>query len=326
MLRPHLKAYSTLLDQIGHTDLLKLPKQSPEQATIFAKLEGFNPGGSVKDRIAIAMVQDAEARGVLKPGYTVVEATSGNTGIGLALVCNVKGYALRLFMPDHYSLERRKLLQAYGAELVLTPAEEDMDGARRAAMAYCKDNPRTFMPQQFSNPANPEVHTRSTGKEILADLPQGLQVSALVLGVGTGGSLMGTARALRKQFPTLKVIAIEPALSPVLSGGKRGLHAIHGIGAGFVPEIVERELIDEIIQVKEENAFHMADTLAKTQGLLVGVSSGANIWASTQVAKRVPAETAVVTFICDQGQRYFSFGKETIEELRKRTRLEKSVA
>lgn len=323
MLRPHLKAYSTLLEQIGHTDLLELPRQKPDQATIFAKLEGFNPGGSVKDRIAIAMVQDAEARGVLKPGYTVVEATSGNTGIGLALVCNVKGYALRLFMPDHYSLERRKLLQAYGAELVLTPAEEDMDGARRAAMAYCKENPRTFMPHQFSNPANPEVHTRTTAEEIIADLPQGMGVSALVLGVGTGGSLMGTAQALKKKFPTLKVIAIEPALSPVLSGGKRGLHAIHGIGAGFVPEIVEQNLIDEIIQVKEAEAFQMADRLAKTQGLLVGVSSGANIWASEQVAVRMPPSTAVLTFICDQGQRYFSFGKETIEELRKRHRLAK---
>lgn len=258
----------------------------------------------------MSMIDDAERKGILKPGDTIVEATSGNTGIGLALVCNIKQYPLVLFMPDHYPLERRKLLEAYGAQLVLTPAEQDMEGARQAALAYCREHPRSFMPNQFYNSANPQAHVETTGPEILMDLPANCPVSALVLGVGTGGSLTGTGWALKKRFPEIRVVAVEPARSPVLSGGKRGLHAIHGIGAGFVPPVLDRELIDEIIQVREEDAFATAETLAKTCGLLVGVSSGANVWASLRVAGTLPAATAVVTFLCDQGQRYFSFEKE----------------
>lgn len=305
------RKYTSLLEKIGNTDLLQLPASflSTGGATIFAKLEGFNPGGSVKDRVALAMIEDAERRGILKPGMTVVETTSGNTGIGLALVCNIKNYPLILFMPDHFSLERRKLLQAYGATLMLTPAKIDMDGARQAALAYCKDHPNTYMPRQFENPANPAAHA-ATAQEILADLPAGMPISALVLGVGTGGSLTGIGRVLKQRFPKMKIVAIEPARSAVLSGGKPGLHGIHGIGAGFVPEILDRSLIDEIITVREEDAFGIAEKLARTCGLLVGISSGANVWSSIQVAGRMPPETAVITMICDQGQRYFSFKKE----------------
>ncbi len=312
---------ASLLEEIGSTDLLPLPLQEPDGARIFVKLEGGNPGGSVKDRIALAMVEDAEARGLLKPGYTVVEATSGNTGIGLALVCNIKGYALRLFMPDHFSLERRKLLEAYGAELVLTPAEADMAGARTAALAYCEQNPQTFMPNQFANPANPAAHAKTTAEEILRDLPSGMSISALVLGVGTGGSISGTGRALKARFREMQVIALEPAASAVLSGRPPNLHAIHGIGAGFIPEILDRQLLDEIIAVTDEDALATAETLARTCGLLVGISSGANVWAARKLARRMPTGTAVITFLCDQGQRYFSLEKESLEAMRKRRRL-----
>jgi cysteine synthase len=295
----------SVLDLIGNTPLVRLHRVGPAAgATILAKVESQNPGGSVKDRIARSMIEDAERRGVLHPGSTLVEPTSGNTGIGLALVSAVKGYRLILTMPDDMSLERRRLLARLGAELVLTPAIEGMTGAVFAAQELCRSHPGYVMLQQFENPANPDAHRRTTALEILE--ATGGKLDAFVAGVGTGGTITGVGEVLRERIPRVRVIAVEPARSPVLSGGKFGVHGIQGIGASFVPGILNRSVIDEIVQVKDEDAMATSLRLAREEGLLVGVSAGANVWASLGVAERLGAGRTVVTVLCDTGERYLS--------------------
>ncbi|HEY7138678.1 MAG TPA: cysteine synthase A [Methylomirabilota bacterium] len=302
----------SVLDLIGNTPLVKLGRICPAgSATILAKVESQNPGGSVKDRIARSMIEDAERRGTLRPGSTLVEPTSGNTGIGLALVAAVKGYRLILTMPDDMSLERRRLLARLGAELVLTPAIEGMTGAVYAAQELCRTHPGYVMLQQFENPANPEAHRRTTALEILE--ATGGKVDGFVAGVGTGGTITGVGEVLRERVPHVRIVAVEPARSPVLSGGKFGVHGIQGIGASFVPGILNRAVIDEIVQVKDENAMAMALRLAREEGLLVGVSAGANVWAAVAVAERLGAGRTVVTVLCDTGERYLSVPLEAVE-------------
>ncbi len=296
---------ASALDLIGNTPMVQLNRIQPEgRADIWAKLESMNPGGSVKDRIALAMVEDAEEKGLLKPGATIVEPTSGNTGIGLALVAAVKGYNLILTMPDDMSAERRKLLQRYGAQLVLTPAIEGMTGAVFAAEEMVAKNRDYFMPQQFNNPANPEAHRRTTALEILRDT-QG-RVDAFVAGVGTGGTITGVGEVLKQKVPALQVVAVEPAKSPVLGGGKAGLHAIQGIGASFVPSVLNREIYDQLIAIKDDEAMDMSRQLARTEGLLVGISAGANVVAALRVAKTLGPGKRVVTLLPDTGERYLS--------------------
>jgi cysteine synthase A len=295
----------SVLDLIGNTPLVRLHRIGPAgSAAILAKVESQNPGGSVKDRIARAMIEDAERRGVLRPGSTLVEPTSGNTGIGLALVSAVKGYRLILTMPDDMSLERRRLLARLGAELVLTPAIEGMTGAVFAAQELCRTHPGYVMLQQFENPANPDAHRRTTALEILE--ATGGKVDAFVAGVGTGGTITGVGEVLRERIPRIRIVAVEPARSPVLSGGKFGVHGIQGIGASFVPGILNRSVIDEIIQVKDEDAMATSLRLAREEGLLVGVSAGGNVWAALGVAERLGAGRTVVTVLCDTGERYLS--------------------
>jgi cysteine synthase A len=276
----------------------------PGSAEVLAKMESLNPAGSVKDRIALAMIEDAEQRGVLKPGSTIVEPTSGNTGIGLAMVAAVKGYKLILTMPDDMSAERRKLLQRYGAQLVLTPAIEGMTGAVFAAEEMVQKNPAYFMPQQFNNPANPEVHRRTTAQEILRDTES--RLDAFVAGVGTGGTITGVGEVLKQALPDVLIVAVEPARSPVLAGGKPGLHAIQGIGASFVPSVLNRDIYNELIAVKDEDAIAMAKRLTQTEGLLVGISAGGNAVAALQIAKRLGEGKRVVTVLPDTGERYLS--------------------
>jgi cysteine synthase len=294
------------LELIGNTPLVALRRIRPAgSAEILGKLESLNPAGSVKDRIALSMIEDAEARALIKPGDTIVEPTSGNTGIGLAMVCAVKGYKLILTMPDDMSSERRKLLQRFGAQLVLTPAIEGMTGAVFAAEELVGKNRGYFMPQQFNNPANPEVHRQTTAREILRDT--GGRLDAFVAGVGTGGTITGVGEVLKKEIgPAVMIVAVEPARSPVLAGGKAGLHAIQGIGASFVPGVLNREIYDELIAVKDEDAFATAKTLGRSEGLLVGVSAGANVFASLQIAKRLGEGKRVVTVLPDTGERYLS--------------------
>jgi cysteine synthase A len=285
--------------------MVRLNRVVPDgSAEIVAKLESNNPGGSVKDRIALSMIEDAEARGELVPGATIVEPTSGNTGIGLAMVAAVKGYKLILTMPDDMSPERRKLLQRYGAQLVLTPAIEGMTGAVFAAEEMVAKNKGYFMPQQFNNPANPEVHRQTTVREILRDT--GGRFDAFVAGVGTGGTITGVGEVLRQEMPAVKIVAVEPTRSPVLAGGKPGLHAIQGIGASFVPSVLNKDVYDELIAVKDEDAIEQTKRLARTEGLLVGISSGANVHAALIVAKRLGAGKRVVTLLPDTGERYLS--------------------
>jgi cysteine synthase A len=296
---------SSALELVGNTPLVRLDKLRPAGAAeIVAKVEMFNPGGSVKDRIALAMIEDAEARGVLKPGDTIVEPTSGNTGIGLAMVAAVKGYKLILTMPDDMSIERRKLLQRYGAQLILTPAIEGMTGAVFAAEELIQKNGGYFMPQQFNNPANPEVHRRTTAVEILRDTDN--RLDAFVAGVGTGGTVTGVGEVLKQALPGVQVVAVEPARSPVLAGGKPGLTSIQGIGASFVPGVLNREVYDQLIAVKDEEAIDMAKQLARSEGLLVGISAGANVHAAIQVAKKLGDGKRVVTLLPDTGERYLS--------------------
>ena len=267
-------------------------------------MESLNPAGSIKDRIALSMIEDAEKRGLLKPGDTIVEPTSGNTGVGLAMVAAVKGYRLILTMPEDMSVERRKLFSRYGAKLVLTPAIEGMSGAVYAAQELVEKNPRYFMPQQFNNPANPEIHRRTTAREILR--ATGGRLDAFVAGVGTGGTITGVGEVLKELDPRILVVAVEPARSPVLAGGKAGLHAIQGIGASFVPGVLNREVIDEIIAVRDEDALEMTRRLTSKEGLLVGISAGANVHASVAVARRLGAGKRVVTILPDTGERYLS--------------------
>jgi cysteine synthase len=293
------------LDLIGHTPVVRLNRMpSPDDAEVWAKLENFNPGGSVKDRICLAMIERAEQDGRIKPGDTIVEPTSGNTGIGLALVCAVKGYKLILTMPDTMSEERRSLLAAYGAQLVLTPDTRGMHGAIAKAEELLRDNPGYFMPQQFSNPANPEIHYASTGPELLE---QFTQIDAFIAGVGTGGTITGTGRYLREHLQNkLLIVAVEPRNSPVLSGGEAGFHKIQGIGAGFVPENLDTMIYDEVMAIGDDEATFYTRRLAREEGLLVGISSGANCCAALQVAKRLGRGHVVVVVFSDTGERYLT--------------------
>jgi cysteine synthase A len=295
----------SVLDLIGRTPLVRLRRVVDRAgAEVLAKVEARNPGGSVKDRIALSMIEDAEARGLLKPGATIVEPTSGNTGIGLAMVAAVKGYRLILTMPEDYSVERRRLLTRFGAEFVLTPAIEGMSGAVYAAQELVREHPDYFMPQQFQNPANPEIHRRTTAREILE--ATGGRLDAFVAGVGTGGTITGVGEVLRETLPDVHIIAVEPARSQVLAGKRAGLTGIQGIGASFVPGVLNTEVYDEIMPVRDEDAYAMTLRLTKEEGLLVGISSGANVWAAAKVAARFGADKRVVTVLCDTGERYLS--------------------
>ena len=294
-----------MLDLVGNTPLVRLRRVIPEgSAEVLGKLESLNPAGSIKDRIALSMIEDAEERGLLKPGDTIVEPTSGNTGVGLAMVAAVKGYRLILTMPEDMSVERRKLFSRYGASLVLTPAIEGMSGAVYAAQELVEKNPGYFMPQQFNNPATPEIHRRATAREILRATAG--RLDAFVAGVGTGGTITGVGEVLKELDPRILVVAVEPARSPVLRGGKAGLHAIQGIGASFVPSVLNREVIDEIIAVRDDDALEMTRRLTRDEGLLVGISAGANVHASVGVARRLGAGKRVVTILPDTGERYLS--------------------
>ena len=293
------------LELIGNTPLIRLNRVVGETAAaVWAKAEHMNPGGSVKDRICLSMIVDAEQRGVIKPGSTIVEPTSGNTGIGLALVCAIKGYKLVLTMPESMSLERRALLQAYGARIVLTPAEQVMEGAIAAAQEIV-ENEGAFMPMQFDNPSNPAAHSERTAVEIL-DALRGERIDALVAAVGTGGTISGVGARLKREQPQVKVIAVEPENSPVLSGGEPGPTKIQGIGAGFVPRNFDRSVVDEIRTVNDRAAYDMKRRLANEEGLLVGISAGANVVVAKQVAEELGRGGTVVTFLCDTGERYFS--------------------
>jgi cysteine synthase A len=294
----------SVLDLIGNTPLVRLHRVVPEGAAeVLAKLESLNPAGSVKDRIALSMIEDAEACGELKQGDTIVEPTSGNTGIGLAMVAVVKGYRLILTMPEHMSVERRKLLMRFGAELVLTPAIEGMTGAVHAAQELV-DRHGYFMPQQFNNPANPEVHRRTTAHEVLR--ATGGRLDAFVAAVGTGGTVTGVGEVLKQHDSSILVVAAEPARSPVLAGGKPGPTGIQGIGASFVPTVLNREVYDELIDVRDEDAYAMAARLTKEEGLLVGISAGANAFAALEVAAKLGRGKRVVTVLPDTGERYLS--------------------
>lgn len=293
------------LELIGNTPMVELPKLSPRNgATILAKMESLNPAGSVKDRIAWSMIEAAERQDRIGPGATIVEPTSGNTGIGLAMVAAVKGYRLILTMPDDMSLERRTLLQRFGAEVILTPAIEGMSGAVFAAEELCRENPDYFMPQQFLNPANPEVHRETTAQEIL-EVTAG-RLDAFVAGVGTGGTITGVGEILKAKIPGVKVIAVEPAKSPVLQGGKARPHGIQGIGASFIPGVLNMDVLDEIIAVSDEDALKMTSRLTREEGLLVGVSAGANVFAAAKVAGELAKGKIVVTVLPDTGERYLS--------------------
>jgi len=296
----------SITELVGNTPLLRLKRVAPGLgAEILFKLEYFNPLSSVKDRIGLAMIEDAEKKGILKPGGEIIEPTSGNTGLGLAFVAAAKGYPITIVMPETMSIERRKLLKALGAELVLTPGEKGMSGAVAKAEELGKANPAAWIPQQFNNPANPAIHYRTTGPEIWA--ATGGKVDLLVAGVGTGGSLVGIAKFLKEKNPAFKAIAVEPEASPVLGGGKPGPHKIQGIGAGFVPGIYDPKLVDEVITIKHEDAGATARELARKEGVLVGISSGGNVWASIQVARRPENKgKTIVTIACDTGERYLS--------------------
>ena len=303
-----MRVYRKITDLIGGTPLLELTnyeKANELNAKIYAKLEYFNPAGSVKDRIAKAMLDDAEEKGLLKPGAVIIEPTSGNTGIGLASVAASRGYKVILTMPETMSVERRNLLKAYGAELVLTEGAKGMPGAIAKAKELAEQTPNSYIPSQFTNPANPAVHLKTTGPEIWADTDG--KVDIFVTGVGTGGTLSGVGAYLKSQNPNVKVVAVEPATSPVLSGGKAGPHKIQGIGAGFVPDTLNTDIYDEILPVQNEDAFATGRALARSEGVLVGVSSGAAVFAAAQLAKRPEnAGKVIVALLPDTGERYLS--------------------
>ncbi|MBN1157734.1 cysteine synthase A [Candidatus Woesearchaeota archaeon] len=298
--------YKNILETVGKTPVVGLGKLS---ANLYAKVESFNPGGSVKDRIALAMIEDAEKNGRLKPGMKIIEPTSGNTGIGLAMVAAVKGYRAAFAMPETMSMERRKLLKQYGAEIIITEGSKGMNGAVEKAEALVRTG-NYFMPQQFKNPANPEIHEKTTAKEIIGDF-KGLKLDYFVAGVGTGGTISGTGKILKKHFPDIKIIAVEPEESPLLSGGKAGPHKIQGIGANFIPETYNAEVVDEVIKVNYKNALETSRRLAREEGILAGISAGANIYAALQKAQ-IGATLAIIP---DTGERYIStelFGDENV--------------
>jgi len=296
--------YDNVLESIGNTPHVRLNRLYDPRVSVWAKLERQNPGGSIKDRIGLAMIEDAETAGILKPGSVIVEPTSGNTGIGLALVAAVKGYRIILVMPESMSIERRKLMQLYGAELDLTPRELGMKGAIARAREIAAETPGAWIPMQFDNPSNPAVHRRETAEEIARDFPDGLDY--IVTGVGTGGHITGVAEALKPRWPGLKVYAVEPTLSPVLSGGAPGPHPIQGIGAGFIPGVMRPDLLDGVLQVAPPDAFDYARRAAREEGLLVGVSSGASLAAVAQLLPDVADGARILAFTYDTGERYLS--------------------
>ncbi|MCE5340511.1 MAG: cysteine synthase A [Planctomycetaceae bacterium] len=299
------KIYNSLIDTIGNTPLVRINALNTTEAQVLAKIEYFNPCSSIKDRIGLAMVEAAEKQGKINKQTTIVEPTSGNTGIGLAFVCAVKGYKLKLVMPESMSIERRKLFKIFGAEVVLTPAAEGMKGAVAEAQRLVDNTDNTIILQQFENPANPEIHRKTTAEEIWRDTDG--TVDIFVAGVGTGGTITGVGQVLKKYKPAVKIVAVEPDSSPVLSGGKAGLHKIQGIGAGFVPKVLDRSILDEVICVKNEDALGTAKQLALKEGMLCGISSGANVFAALQIAARPENKgKVIVTIICDTGERYIS--------------------
>ncbi|MGQ8337683.1 cysteine synthase A [Sunxiuqinia sp. A32] len=296
--------FNNILETVGNTPLVRINNLYPEGYEVYVKLEKTNPGGSIKDRIALSMVQDAESKGILKPGSLIVEPTSGNTGIGLALVAAVKGYKLILVMPESMSVERRRILTAYGAELELTPKEKGMKGAIAKAEEIASQHENAWIPSQFDNEANINAHRQNTAQEILKDFPEGFDY--LITGVGTGGHISGVSEVLKQRFPELKTIAVEPELSPVISGGSPGPHPIQGIGAGFIPENCKTEFLDGTIQVSKDEAFEFAKRAAKEEGLFVGISSGASLAAVAKKIKDLPKGTKILTFSYDTGERYLS--------------------
>ena len=298
--------YNNVLDMIGVTPILKLNKLvKDDMADIYVKLEKFNPAGSIKDRAALGMIEKAEELGILKEGYTIVEPTSGNTGIALAMIGRIKGYEVIIVMPETMSVERRNLIKAYGAQLVLTDGTKGMKGAINKAKEIAEENSTFFIPQQFNNLANPERHYASTAEEIIKDVED---IDIFVAGVGTGGTITGVGRRLKEIKPEIKIVAVEPEKSPVLSGGEPGPHKIQGIGAGFVPDIYDGSVVDEITKISDEEAFEMAKLMAKEEGILVGISTGANIAAAIKIAKKVGKGRKIVTVSPDGGEKYISMG------------------
>ncbi|MCB0750654.1 MAG: cysteine synthase A [Ignavibacteriae bacterium] len=293
-----------ILQTIGNTPHLRINKLFGSKANVWIKLERANPGGSIKDRIALSMIEDAEEKGLLKKGSIIVEPTSGNTGIGLAMVAAVKGYEMILVMPESMSVERRKIMSAYGAKFELTPKEKGMNGAIEKAKEIVSHNPNAWMPQQFENPANIDIHVKTTAQEIINDFPDGIDY--LITGVGTGGHITGAAKVLKQKFPNLKVFAVEPALSPVISGGNPGPHPIQGIGAGFIPKNLFTDLLDGTIQIEKEEAFEFAQKAAKEEGLFGGISSGGTLAAINKKISEIPEGSTILGFNYDTGERYLS--------------------
>ena len=295
---------NNILELIGNTPHVKINRLYPSDYQVWMKLEKSNPAGSIKDRIALSMIEAAENNGDLKPGGIIIEPTSGNTGIGIAMVAAVKGYKVILVMPESMSLERRRIMKLFGAEFVLTPREKGMKGAIEEATRLIKETPDSWMPRQFENPANPEIHRTKTTQEILDDFPDGLDY--MITGVGTGGHITGVAQILKKKFPALKVFAVEPALSPVISGGEPGPHPLQGIGAGFIPQVLEKDILDGVITVEKEEAFEFARQAALKEGLFIGVSSGASLAAVDKKLSEIPKGAKILTFCYDTGERYLS--------------------